>query len=455
MEDEKMMILTMLEQGKISLDEASKLIEVLDEAEAKELEENGFFSKLKEEAISKSRTGTKNNIRNDKSQNWESNFEERMENLGKKIESKFDKDFVKKIEIKGEQFGEKMGRLGENIAESTSSLTDKILDMVENVVDKGNFVNFFGSHETIAEKHEKDISNMDKPELVFQGVNGKILLKTWEEDKIHVDAICQIRKKDLNLNTPIYTIYEDGNKVVFKPSFTRHLGTKLEIKIPEKEYEKIHLMTTNGRIQASDLSLKHLVCNTSNSTVSLSDVESPQIDVDTKNGKILLKDVKSTNLILNTSNSTIQLTEVESNDIKATTRNAKIILEDVVADSVLAKTSNSPINITDSKARVFDTETTNGKINIYNIDTQSISNLYMKTSNSSIEASFMNLDKPFSIDTKTSMGKITVNIPNLVYDVNDQKDLGTKKIVAHSAEYNEENGVKVIALTSNGSIQIG
>lgn len=453
MEDEKMMILNMLEEGKISIDEASKLIEVLDEAEAKELDENGFFSKLKEEAISKN--DTRNKDKSKKDQNWERNFEERMENLGKKIESKFDKDFAKKFEAKGEQFGEKMGRLGENIAESTASLTDKLLDMVENVVDKGNFVNIFGNHETIAEKHEKNISNIDNPELVFQGVNGKILLKTWEEDKVHVNAICQVRKKDLDLNNPIYSIYEDGNKVIFKPSFTRHLGTKLEIKIPKKEYEKIHLMTTNGRIQASELNLKHLVCNTTNSTVNLSDVESPQIDIDTKNGKIRLEDIKATNLVLNTSNSTIQLTDVKSTDIKATTKNGKIILEDVITDSVLAKTSNASINITDSKARVFDTETSNGKINIHDIDINRLDDLYMKTSNASIEANFTNHNKPFRIDTKTSMGKITVNIPNLVYDVNDQKDLGTKRIVAHSPEFSEENGVKVIALTSNGSIQIG
>ena len=453
MEDEKMMILHMLEQDKISIDEASMLIEALDKAESTELEENGFFSKIKEEDNPSVKVDITKK-KDVKSQTWERDLENRMKKLGKKIESKFDKDFTDKVEKKGQEFGEKMSELGENIAEGTSSLTDRILDMVENAVDKGSFINIFGSHETIAEKHEKDISNISSPELVFQGVNGKILLKTWKEDKIHVDAFCQVKKKDLNQGTPIYSIYEEDNKIIFKPSYTHNLGAKLEIKIPEKEYAKIHLITTNGRIQASDIDLDQFICNTTNSTVSLANIKSSEINIDTKNGKIILENIKSTNLVLGTSNGVIELQDINCSDIKATTKNSKIIFDDVVTDAVLAKTSNGHINMNNCDTKIFDTETSNGKINFYDLNTERLSALYMKTSNSSIEANFKNLNKMFRIDAKTSMGQIDVVLPNLVYDENYQKHLGTKKILAHSAEYNEKSGVKVIALTSNGSIQI-
>lgn len=454
MEDEKIMILHMLEQGKISIDEASMLIEALDETESLELEKNGFFSK-EEEGNSNSDVNTNNNKKKEKSQGWEKNLESRMEKLGKKIESKFDEDFAKKMEEKGEEIGIKMGALGENIAEGTSSLTDRIIDMVENVVDKGSFMNIFGSHETIAEKHEKDISNLSSPELVFQGVNGKILIKTWDESKIHVDAFCQLKKIDIKPDTPVYSIYEDGNKIVFKPSFTHNLGTKLEIKIPKKQYEKIHLITTNGRIQASDINSNQFLCNTTNSTVSLSDIDSSDLNIDTKNGRIVLENVKSTNLILGTSNGTIHLQDIHCEDIKAITKNSKIIFDDVISESILAKTSNSSINLNRCNAKVFDTETSNGKINIYDTYTERLNDLSMRTSNASIEANFKNLDKVVSIDAKTSMGQINVDMPSLVYDVNDQKHLGSKRILAHSIEYNEQNGVNIIASTSNGSIQIG
>lgn len=456
-----MMILAMLEEGKISSEEASKLIEALDEAEMKEYDNSINFNKADQEISSTNTTKIKNKSKNKTvflekdTRGWEEKFEEKMENFGKKIEQKFGKDFEEKMEKRGEEFGEKMSKFGENIAEGTLSFTDKIMNMVENIVDNGNFGNVFGSYETIEENLEKDISQSDISELVFEAVNGKISIKPWNKDTISVKAICNIKKKNANIKKPIYTVIEEKNVISFKPLYTSNIGTKLYVNIPKKDYQKIKISTTNGKIQGEDITAQDLVFNTTNSSIVLSTVKADDLYLNTKNGRILVDNITSKRLSFNTSNATISLEDSSCQELDAITKNAKISLENSNCAVIKAKTTNGPINIDNCIGDSINASTSNSKITINNIDTATIKDIFMKTTNSSIEALFNNTKALFSIDATTSMGHIDVNVPNLVYDLNDLKQLGSKKILAHSADYSEDNGIKVVATTSNGSIKIG
>ncbi len=448
-----MMILAMLEEGKISSEEASKLIEALDEAELKELKTLNFNNSSSEEATSTSKVTDENKINSTKN-NWEDTFERKMEKFGEKMESKFGKDFEEKMERTGENLGEKMGKLGENIAEGTMSFTDKILDLVDNIVDNTSFTNLFGSYETIEEKLEKDISQIDDVELVFEAVNGKIALMPWKGDKVVVKAVCNIKKKDLDIKESIYTIVEEGNKVIFKPIYTSNIGTKLTVNLPEKDYKKIKAHTTNGKIQADNITSNDLILNTTNSSIILSHIDTKDLYLSTKNGRIIIDNTNGERFSLNTANSTIDLKESSCEAIEAITKNARILLENLKSTTIKAKTTNGSINMTNCATTSINAITSNSKILLDNIDTDLINDVYAQTTNSSIDASFKHTDALFNIDAKTSMGHINVNIPNLIYELNDQRQLGSKKILAHSPDYSRDKGIKIVANTSNGSIKI-
>ncbi len=79
----------------------------------------------------------------------------------------------------------------------------------------------------------------------------------------------------------------------------------------------------------------------------------------------------------------------------------------------------------------------------------------LMTSNGSINSKVYGTNRDSYFDLETSMGNISLEIPNLVYKINNQANLGFKKIVAHSAYFDEDkDNVKLIASTSNGSINI-
>ena len=67
----------------------------------------------------------------------------------------------------------------------------------------------------------------------------------------------------------------------------------------------------------------------------------------------------------------------------------------------------------------------------------------------------MILNKTSYFDLETSLGSIDLDLPDLVYKVNRQVTIRHEKIVAHSANFDEEKEYFVLkASTSNGSIKI-
>jgi len=308
------------------------------------------------------------------------------------------------------------------------------------------------NHETVTEILEKNISSTSSPVLEFEAINGKISLTPWSEDRILVKAICQVKKTHYTPEEKIYEIIEKDNKLIFKPKYTSNIGTRLEISIPNKEYEKINLITSNGRIEVKDLNSRILLCDTTNSSISIIDVSSKDIKATTKNGRILLEDTKAEIIKLTTTNSSVLLSDVTSSSIDVVTNNGKITGSDVASIILNLKTSNAPINIQDCKSKSVYAKTSNGTITVEDIDTSSMDSLELVTSNSKVDVGFTDKNSLFNIDAVTSMGHIDINIP-LVYEINKQQQLGSKRIKGHSPN---SNGKEVIVniTTSNGSINI-
>ncbi len=409
-----MMILTMLEEGKISSDEASKLIEALDDSEFKE-------------TIS-------------------SNIKKSNDEKEKKLNTK---------EVSTEQkIEEKTENLGESIENNTNSIADKIVNAVDNFLEKGNFMNLFGGYETVVENLEKTLPSDFNKTLEFNGINGRIILKPWDKNELYVKATSNIKKNIYDGKSQIYEIIEDDNKIIFKPRYTSGIGIKLEVSIPDNKYQKIILSTTNGKIDVSDIKSKEILCNTSNASINISDFYGDNLIANTKNGKVGLYSIKSEKIQIRTSNASALLENIVSKDIDSTTKNGKSTLIKVISNSIVTTTSNSSINLDNVEASSIIAKTSNGKVYTYDLKTENLNHIDLRTSNSSIDLSSKSFNKPICINAKTSMGRMDINVPKLVYDVNNQNQLGSKTILAHSIDYTKDNGIEIILTTSNGSIRI-
>ncbi len=407
-----MMILSMLEEGKITSEDAIKLLEALEDAESLTSDET---TEDKKEKI----------IDMDKTKEKVEGLEKILKEQGKKVEN-FSVD-----------------------------LGNKISGMFREMKEKGSHGSFLVGYETINTSVEKNISHLECPIIDFKSVNGGISLQNWDKDHVFIKIDCKYKNGLLDNIDDFYDLYEEGNRLVFIPKFNNNIIIGLNVYLPNKSYDEIHLNTSNGNIEIDEFKVNKLQCNTSNGSVSVKDISAEEVILGTKNGRINLSSISAPLIEAISTNSRIILEDIDSDNLKVLTHNGRIILSNIIADSIYATTSNSTIEAQDIGGKEIKLATSNGKIILESLDLDKINELKLSTSNGSIDAEIGEIEKDSYFDLETSIGNISLEVPNLVYRVNKQVNVGKKKIIAHSIDFDESKEHLVFtASTSNGSIKL-
>lgn len=404
MKEEKMMILTMLEEGKITSEEAIKLLEALEDIEIP----------------------TEHNESNEQIDN---NFQE------------------KKLSIPIPKFNS-LEDIGSDIKNALTNVFDGLKGI-------DNSFAFRYNYDTISTDLDFDLSNIENPSLDLKAVNGSIRLRPTDNDKLLIKVNCQFKNGLISPGEEYFDFYSDGNKIIFSPKYNSNISIKLDVSIPEKNYNEILLNSSNGKIDIEELNVNTLICTTSNSSIDVVEVNANDIDLTTKNSRIECRDTNAKIIKTYTTNSNIYLMDICCNEIDAKTANAKIGINDIVADKIICKTSNASIDAEDITCDIIHLITSNGKLGCDDIDLNRVKEIKLITSNGTINLRIHEMGREHYFDLETSMGNISLDIPNLIYKTNKQINLGLKKIVAHSPNFDENRDhLKFIASTSNGSIKI-
>jgi len=154
------------------------------------------------------------------------------------------------------------------------------------------------------------------------------------------------------------------------------------------------------------------------------------LDIDTSNGEIALTDVTGGEIIIHTSNGRLTLDRVHADTITGTTSNGRITGE-VEAASVEFTTSNGSMDLTIPA-------TVSGE---YTLD----------TSNGSIDVELPRATTiGYRLDLRTSIGSVSVDLPNLGYTTNDAR----RKVASTTGYDDKAVKVTITAETSIGSISI-
>lgn len=312
MSEERKMILTMVEEGKITSEEAIELLDALEENFI-----NDGFSDYKEKEV----------------KNIEVDFKD---NLGANI--------------------------GENIS-----------DMVHSIVDMGLSFGNWGPSQTTDITLEKDISHIENPQLYFKATNGSIKVIPWDKNNILLNVSYKHRKNTDLKNNSFYNFIEDGNRIIFEPTSLKKFkisSIKLEVFIPKKNYDEIYLTTSNASISIEDIYTNKLNCNSSNGKIVLENLNSQYIDATTSNGSFIFNNIDCKDLIATTKNGMIKLDSIKGENIKVNTTNGKIILENILGENINVldmNTTNGSITTSFSyypENMYLDLKTSVGSINI-------------------------------------------------------------------------------------------
>ena len=395
--EEKMMILKMLQEGKISTEDAAKLLEALERGARQTPNENTSTKQQRpqqnyNDEIAKMR---------DRINDWKSDFKKSYDQ----------KDFDRMVD----EFSTKAEKIGKNVAATTFGFVDKMVDFVSSVVDTGNF-NIFGNMGVIEKNFEAEAN--DGMDLDLEGLNGQIFIKKHQESKIIIKSKIRSLLADAE-NTIVYS--DTGNAISLKINKTPNLSVSHEIFIPSVKFNKIRIETSNGRIYVEDSASGEFESISKNGSIDLMGVSSDKISVSTRNAKISLNYVAGKDIDINTNNSLIDVKNIKAGMFKAATTNGRILVENVQ-------------NITDIPEAVITLKTTNGdiKANINDMD-----------------------NKAYKVKAQTTNGNVNLLIPELVYHNTNRQGGCGNFVEAESSGYdNHPQKVNINAETVNGYIEI-
>lgn len=397
--EEKMMILKMLQEGRINSEEAAKLLEALESKKEPHHENKGFSipkppPRNYYDELAKVRERI-NEWRRDLSKNYN--------------QSDFDK-MVDEISAKAEKFGK-------NVATAAFGIADKVADFVGSFIDTGAF-KIFGN--CVTEEEQFEAAATEGMNIELQATNGQITVKKHQEDKILITA--KIRTPQENAKGALAFSNENGTVAVklARPD-TYNLSVSYDVLLPAVKFN--------------------------------------QIALETKNGKIYVEDVASEEFVSVTKNAAIDLTGITSSRIAAETKNAKVIANYIIGRDVNIGTRNASVEIKNLKAVKLATVTANGKIlldNVQNYDSENVAELCLKTSNADIKVNMNDSeDKGYKIKAQTTFGDINLLIPNLLYRNAMRADRMSKQAEAETENYaSAVQKVNVSAETTNGYIEV-
>lgn len=397
--EEKMLILKMLQEGKISSEEAAKLLEALDGAQ--------------KQSSADSSAG--------RQQRPQANYYDEIAKVKERI-SEWKRDFSKNYNQKDfdrmvDDFSAKAEKVGKNVASATFGIVDKIADFVGSVVDTGSF-GIFGGYAVVEKTFEAAVQEGMNFEL--EGANGQIVVKKHQEENIIIKA--KVRSPQNNAEG-LLLFNNSENTVSLKLAKSEGLpiSVSYEVFVPAVRFNKLRLETRNGKIVLEDTTANEFECITKNAAIDLMGITCDRVTADTKNAKITLNYVIGKDISLDTKNALVDVKNLKAGKLAAFTTNGRIIIENVQNYENIPET-------------VMELRTKNGEI---------------KTNMNDMEG------RAYRIKARTTNGGINLLVPGLLYRNSPGQGSSWKNVDAETEGFdNASQKVTIYAETCNGYIEV-
>lgn len=394
--EEKLLILKMLEEKKITSDEAAKLLAALDDEPKQEPTEN-YKRNQKYNGFAEEAAKVKDRV-NEWKKEFKSNYNQA--------------DFDNMID----DFAGKAEKFGKNVASTTFGIVDKVIDYVGSFVDTNSF-NIFGNLQTVQKNYE--VYPVEGANLEIAGFNGSVTIKKHLDPKVVIISRIKSPAPD---GEGIVTFNNDPANISVKVNNSAmNVSVSHEIFIPETKFKSIKIENSNGKIYIEDSLSEELTAITKNAHIELMGSNSDKLSVNTRNGRVQMSYIIGGKIDINTTNAVIDVKHIKAQDISAVTMNGRITVE-----------------------------------NAQNSAGDTDMNMYLKTTNGGIKVNMNDMDgRVYKVKAHASNGSINLLIPEIVYHNVNRQGVGGSFVEAESKDYAAGlNKVNITCETMNGQIEI-
>jgi len=323
MANEKMMILKMLEEGKISAEDAAKLLATADAprpAAAGQVPprpaSGGYTAPSGSSYDSAPRSNSPTPPKSGSS----------VEDMGKKFD-----EIVKKVEptIKKvtETVVEKTASAADSISKSLSSHGEKRASVAPSSstyfpqAPKPAAPARFGTGSGTEEMIEI-LVRQNGAELNLSGLNGQVLVKGYNGDKISAKIYTVAKRAGAKAELAVL-----GNKYYLAYDENDFERVCIDAFVPETMFDSIRIATVNGDISAATLSTTFLQVDNMNGTTEISGIKAQNIAVESNNGALRLADSAAHTAAIENFNGTISISKIDIANFKAATFNGAVDMQ--------------------------------------------------------------------------------------------------------------------------------
>ncbi|WP_158736745.1 DUF4097 domain-containing protein [Alteribacillus sp. YIM 98480] len=304
MEEERKLILKMVEEEKISPEDGAKLLKALnqdnrteksekgDEKASEKQEESPFAAEEKNTAVSGPETSNSlsTNV------NWDE---------GNKRFDEWEREKRKK-------------------SDATTSFTDFIDSAIQKIKELDLDFNF-GTYQNI--HHIFQHKNMEQTVLDISLENGSIELKPWNEKDVKINCEVKVYKgktqEEARREFLKETAFEvEGNQLNFYTK-TKSMKVNAVMYLPRKTYERVQLYTFNGHLKGELIKADSFSGKAVNGSLTIDHPDHMRFSGETVNGPIKLNGGKLDIADVKTMNGTIEL-DADIRDLEAESVNGTI-----------------------------------------------------------------------------------------------------------------------------------
>ena len=430
MQNEKMKILKMLEDKKITAEDAAKLLDSISDAPQKASEKRSKpelsedmpdipsppkqkpqGSKDYSYSDDRSNEPGKGYKKSDDSYDGKHKTEDLANDLGKKFEA-FAREMEPKIKKITETVAEKVAQGADKLHKSLSSESKHTPPPTGSQYPGGDAAHKTDKKTTSPanEKNFEMIVNEGYNELSLAGVNGNVRVKGYNGDKL--SATVKFKQKRKNASIELMKL---GGKYFLKYEDDDYESISIDAYVPERMFDVIKICGVNGNMDISSLAAKDMELSNLNGQTSLSMLGAKTIKGDFTNGRLRINKINADNAIFENLNGSVEAEEIDIATLSLTNYNGGL--------SCLVSSFDKYNDY------IWSLETSNAKLSL-NLPTLP--------------------DLGYHIKAHTTMGDIKVGLTSMQFIENNQTLVEARSINFDKAE----KKVKLALETSNAPLMV-
>lgn len=376
MKDEKKRILELVQNGKLSAEEAIILLE----------------------ALEKDQSSTEKKVDEAKTQESSAKAEETTQQEETKQEEKTGASST------SESFYSQVEQMGEKLFEFLQNALNKIKDIDFQFTQSVEFPHTF----------QQAIENINRIDIDL--ANGPLTVRTWDESEVRIECNVKVYRTEDREEARSYflenTIFRHENDLLVFATQSKWMKVDSVIYIPKKLYDKISLRVFHGDVKGEQLEVKHLVVKTTNAKATFRDIVGEKVDINTVNGNITLTQAEVDRVEAETVNGSIETVGTfTSLDLQSLNGNITSDVSNGAPNKIDAETITGNVRLTLPADATVDGEV-KSNIGNYNLHLKDLDILHEKQEIIQKQVKFKRTgtsEETIYIDVDTKTGSIFIN----------------------------------------------